>query len=100
MRTPPFALSPASLTRGSISFAVDLLRMRMDCLVKPGRARMSAGRAQPLLALAFGPDHFDDLPPPDKIGQQPGLFVRQRSRLKVRRLGGAQPRRSYYSDTQ
>jgi hypothetical protein len=41
-----------------------------------------------LLALAFGPKHCDDLaPPPDKIGQQPGLLVWQRARLKVGRLG-------------
>ena len=44
--------------------------------------------AQALLALAFGPDHCDDLAPPrNKIGQQPGLLVGQRARLKVGGLG-------------
>jgi hypothetical protein len=42
----------------------------------------------PCLALAFGPDHFDDLPPAgDEIGQQPRCHVRQRTWFGFGRLG-------------
>jgi hypothetical protein len=41
-----------------------------------------------LLTLASGPDHGDDLAPScDEVGQQPGLLIRKRPRLKARRFG-------------
>lgn len=40
-----------------------------------------------MLALAFGDDHLNDLPPPsDQFGQQPSLLIRDRTHRWLHRL--------------
>ena len=57
-------------------------------MTQPGDALLQARVGHALLALAFGADHLDDLPPAgDQIGQQPRRLVRQRPRLGLGRFG-------------
>ena len=92
--TPGTEASRSSLSRqageprtaSSIS-AVEAGEFLLERLDQTGDALLDA-RGGPLLALALGADHLDDLPPPgNQIGQQPRGFVGQGPRLGPGRLG-------------
>src|SRR5579871_1932019 len=70
-----------------IDVGVDASQLLLQCLEEPIDAFLEARDRDTLLALAFGTDHLDDLPPPrNKVGQQSRRLVRERTRLWLGRL--------------
>src|SRR5579871_3200951 len=65
-----------------IDVGVDVSQLLLQCLEEPIDAFLEARDRDTLLALAFGTDHLDDLPPPrNEVGQQSRRLVRERTRL-------------------